>query len=384
MTRTHRVGSSNTIRPIDLAQARDALAEGTGRVMLSGAGTASDWAGHTERPELVLDTTGLTGVLAHNPSDMTVQVLAGTPLRELNETLAEHGQRVALDAARVAAGATVGGLIATADSGPGALRYGSSRDLVIGATLVLADGTVARTGGHVIKNVAGYDLTKLVHGSHGTLALVTEVVLRLHPVPGARATVRLPCTLPEGYSAAASVLASPLEPVALEWFEQALSVELEGDPATLDGRVRRLGELLAEHGAATRLPEADAREHWARHAELVSRPPERMAMLRLGARPSRLVALLTELTDTLGGRRVAAGLATGIATVALPADAAAVAAAHRRAHQVGATSMLRARPPGANVPALGAAPSALGVLRAVKTELDPHNRLGAGRFTPWL
>ena len=100
---------------------------------------------------------------------MTVAVRAGTPLRELAEELAPHGQHVAFDAARVAEGATVGGLFATADSGPGALVHGSLRDLVIGVTMVLADGTVARSGGHVIKNVAGYDLAKLLHGSYGTL-----------------------------------------------------------------------------------------------------------------------------------------------------------------------------------------------------------------------
>ena len=79
--------------------------------------------------------------------------------------------------------------------GPSALVFGSLRDLVIGVTLVLADGTVARSGGHVIKNVAGYDLAKLVHGSYGTLAVLAEVVLRLHPVPERRATLAVPGTL---------------------------------------------------------------------------------------------------------------------------------------------------------------------------------------------
>ena len=143
----------------------------------------------------MLDTTGLSGVIQHNPGDMTVAVHAGTPLRELAAELAPHGQQVSFDAARVAAGATVGGLVATADSGPSALATGSLRDLVIGVTLVLADGTVARSGGHVIKNVAGYDLAKLLHGSFGTLGVLAEVVLRLHPVPKASATVAVDCPL---------------------------------------------------------------------------------------------------------------------------------------------------------------------------------------------
>ena len=152
----------------------------------------------------MLDTTALTGVIAHNPGDMTVAVRAGTPLAALHDELAEHAQHVSLDAARIADGATVGGLLATGDAGPAALVYGSLRDVVIGVTLVLADGTVARAGGHVIKNVAGYDMAKVVHGSYGTLAVVAEVVLRLHPVPKAAVTVQLPCSLAEAAAVAAA------------------------------------------------------------------------------------------------------------------------------------------------------------------------------------
>ncbi|WP_028932510.1 FAD-binding oxidoreductase [Pseudonocardia spinosispora] len=366
-------------RPTDVTEASAVLADSTGPVQIRGAGTAGDWAGQATPAEQVLDTTSLTGVLAHNPSDMTVSVRAGTPLRELNTLLAEHGQRVALDAARVADGASVGGLIATADAGPSALTYGSLRDLVIGATLVLADGTVAHSGGHVIKNVAGYDLTKLVHGSHGALALVAEAVLRLHPLPEATATVRLACSLTEAAQRTATLLASPLEPVAVEWFGDELFVRVEGTSAALDRRVGRLVELL---DGAVRSPEADADDAWDEHARLVGQPPTGAAILRIGARPSRLAPLLVELVDTLAARAPVAGLATGIATVAVPVDA--VPDAHRLVHRVGGTSTLRRRPSGSTVPGWGVEPSAIGVLRAVKTELDPDGRLGAGRFAPWM
>jgi glycolate oxidase FAD binding subunit len=143
------------VRPTDLRSVRDAVLDTSGPLGIAGAGTAADWAGPLAPVDTVLDTTALTGVITHNPGDMTVSVRAGTPLRVLNDELASHGQRVALDAARVDAGATVGGLVATADAGPSALVHGSLRDLVIGTTVVLADGTPARSGGHVIKNVAG-------------------------------------------------------------------------------------------------------------------------------------------------------------------------------------------------------------------------------------
>ncbi|HEY2206925.1 MAG TPA: FAD-binding protein [Pseudonocardia sp.] len=373
-------------RPATLAEAVSALAGSTGRVLLRGTGTATDWAGRAEPADLVLDTTALSGVITHNPGDMTVGVHGGTPLRELNATLAEHGQRVALDAARIDRGATVGGLVATADAGPAALVHGSPRDLVIGATVVLADGTAARTGGHVIKNVAGYDLAKLVHGSHGTLALIAEVVLRLHPVPPATATVRWPARLPEAARAAAAVLASPLEPSAVEWCGDGLLVRLEGSAAALGPRTERLLDLLGDSadGPPQRLAEVDAVAEWAEHAAVVDARPDDAAMLRIGCRPSRLPGVLTELVHELGASRVTAGLATGVGTMALAAEPAAVARAHEIVHAAGGTSMLRGRPAGSRAPGWGPAPSSIAVLRAVKAELDPEGRLGAGRFSPWM
>jgi glycolate oxidase FAD binding subunit len=362
-----------------------------GRVEIRGAGTARDWAGRPEPADLVLDTSAMTGVIAHNPGDMTVSVRAGTPLRVLNDELAAHGQRVAFDAARVWSGATVGGLVATADAGPSALVYGSLRDLVIGTTVVLADGTVARSGGHVIKNVAGYDLSKLLHGCHGSLALIAEVVLRLHPLPAAEATVRLPCTLDDAAISARTVLASPLEPVALERADDALLVRLAGNASTVAARAERLAALLGPD-TDTLGPEAEAAV-WQRHRDLVSGAGSRdtaahnqpgQAMLRIGTLPSRLTGVLAALVGDLGAGGITAGLGTGVATLALPADPGTVERAHRLVHQAGGMSVLRSRPAGSDAPAWGPPPSALGVLRAVRAELDPRGRLGAGRFSPWM
>jgi glycolate dehydrogenase FAD-binding subunit len=380
------------LRPTDLRSLRDAVLDTAGTVAISGAGTATDWAGPLAPVDTVLDTTGLTGVITHNPGDMTVSIRAGTPLRELIEELAPHGQHVSFDAARVAEGATVGGLIATADAGPAALVFGSMRDLVIGVTMVLADGTVARSGGHVIKNVAGYDLAKLLHGSYGTLGVLAEVVLRLHPVPKRTATVAVTCSLAEAAEHAAVVLGGPYEPAALEWTsDRTLLIRVEGTEDALDARVQRLHKALGVAGAppdprherpARPEEESDERAaratgHWARHAELVRGAPG-VATVRIGVRPSRLPAVL----DALPASAVTAGLGTGVATVSLPADA--VADTHERVHAAGGTSVLRSRPAGADVPAWGPPPSALAVLRALKTELDPRGRFGPGRFSPWM
>jgi glycolate oxidase FAD binding subunit len=383
-------GAGSVLRPADLASVREAVLDTSGPLSIAGAGTAARWAGPLGPVDTVLDTTALSGVTVHNPGDMTVAVRAGTPLRELAAELAPHGQHVALDAARVARGATVGGLVATGDAGPGALVHGSLRDLVIGVTVVLADGTVARSGGHVIKNVAGYDLAKLLHGSYGTLAVLVEVVLRLHPVPRRSATVALACPLAEAGEHAARVLASPLEAMALEWCADGppdgmpdgtsvahgyghLLVRVEGTPDALSGRIGRLRELLG--AAAVEVGTAE----WERHAALVDGGPGQ-AVLRIGAKPALLPAVLA----TLPAVTITAGLGTGVATVALPADAAAVAAAHATVHAAGGTSVLRDRPEGLDAPAWGPPPSSVGVLRAVKRAFDPAGRLGPGRFSPWL
>ncbi|WP_007027936.1 FAD-binding oxidoreductase, partial [Saccharomonospora iraqiensis] len=171
------------------------------------------------------------------------------------------------DAPRVLRGATVGGLIATADAGPLAHAYGSMRDLVIGATVVLADGTVARTGGHVIKNVAGYDLAKLMHGSYGAFGLLAEVVLRLHPVPAATRTVCVECPLPEVADRTRTVLSGAAEPVSVEWVDDLLLVRLEGTPEGTDARARHVAEQLGGRV----LTEDDADAAWARHAEVTER-----------------------------------------------------------------------------------------------------------------
>ena len=384
--------TTTTLRPNDLAAVRDAVLDTPGKIAISGAGTAAGWAGTLRPVDAVLDTTALTGIVAHNPGDMTVSVLAGTPMRALTAELAEHRQHVYFNTARVADGATVGGLVATADAGPAALVFGSLRDLVIGTTVVLADGTVARSGGHVIKNVAGYDLAKLLHGSYGALAVLVEVVLRLHPVPQRAATVVVPCPLAEAAELAARLLGSQLEPAAVEWVSGepgTLLVRVEGTAEAVPARVERLRELL---GAAAELDEWDSRRNlsdesptrrdgdpWDRHAALV-RGTSDDAVLRIGVRPSRLPRVL----DALPARGVAAGLGTGVATVSLPADPAAVTQAHAAVAAAGGTSVLRARPAGLDAPAWGPAPSAVAVLRAVKTALDPDRRLGPGRFDPWM
>jgi glycolate oxidase FAD binding subunit len=173
--------------PQDYSGAAEALreaAEAGLRVRPVGGGTKLDPG--AEPVDVELSTTALDRIVEHNAGDLTAILQAGVPLARAQEAFAAEGQMLALDPPDE--GATIGGVVATADSGPLRHRYGGVRDLVIGIAVALSDGTVARSGGKVIKNVAGYDLAKLMTGSWGTLGVILEVAVRLHPIPRARAT----------------------------------------------------------------------------------------------------------------------------------------------------------------------------------------------------
>src|SRR5437773_12394003 len=156
-------------------------------VIPRGNGTKLGWGNPPTRADLILSTTRLNEIIEHAWADLTVTVEAGCTIQRLQETLAEHGQRLVLDPLWPEK-ATIGGVLSANDSGALRLRFGALRDLIIGATIALPDGTLASSGGKVVKNVAGYDLPKLVTGAYGTLGIITRAVFRLHPLPRATKT----------------------------------------------------------------------------------------------------------------------------------------------------------------------------------------------------
>jgi glycolate oxidase FAD binding subunit len=388
--------------PRTVAEAAALLRDTSGPVLIRGGGTKLDWAGRVSAPELVLDTTELRGVLTHNPGDLTASVRAGTPLTELQDHLARSGQWLALDPPTAAAGATVGGLLAAGDSGPSRLRYGGLRDLVIGVTLVLADGQVARSGGHVIKNVAGYDLAKLVYGSLGSLALVGEVVVRLHPRPQASRTTAGSASPRQATAAALALMASPLEPAALEWVSDdgsggssgRLLVRTDGTPRYVVAATERVETLLADQGIrAHPLDEDEAAEAWRAHAGAVVGATGEV-VLRVSGLPSdfgELAEQCRRLAEESGlDLALASSVALGLHTVRLrhgaPPDLARAVLAFREAALAqGASVLLRSRPAELDdlVDPLGPPPSSAALLRRVKEQFDPAGRLAPGRFQPW-
>ena len=187
-----------------------------------------------------LTAGGLNRILEHDPGDLTCTVEAGVRLSELRAALAASGQRLSLDPP---GDPTIGALLAQNLSGPLRHRFGAPRDLVLGATLVLADGTIASAGGKVVKNVAGYDLARLVCGSEGRLALIGRASFRLHPVPSATGTLVV-----EAEAAAdvvGKLLGSQLQPSALDvLYPGRVAVLFEGSERAVDAQVRATQALI--------------------------------------------------------------------------------------------------------------------------------------------
>jgi glycolate oxidase FAD binding subunit len=414
-----------TYRPASAAEAAGILRDTTGTVLFRGGGTKMRWGGRAAAPDLVVETGGMNRLLTHEPADMTASVEAGMTLDALQERLAGSGQWLALDPPARGGGATIGGLLATGDSGPRRLRYGALRDLVIGVTLVLADGTVAHAGGHVIKNVAGYDLAKLSYGSLGTLGLIAEVVLRVHPRTEASATLVTGATAAAATAGTLRLLAAPLEPVAVDWAGDGsagrLAVRFEGSKAGVEAQTAGARDLLgggdvlvgpdedalwrdlttASANSTASGPAASGLRSEATREDVVGEAPgparaEASANCTAfaGTLPSRLpevVAALMAAGDATGARVwLASHAGLGLHTAYFDGDPAAQAAAFTRwrdaVRAIGGTVVLRDRPDGVDgaVDPLGPPPSSAPLLRALKARLDPAGRCGPGRLGDWL
>ena len=307
-------------------------AAGDGRtVRFRGGGTKLGWGRPVRRPDLEICTGGLSRVLEHNSGDFTAVLQAGVPLAVAQDRFAGAGQMLALDpplspwggagddAAIEAAdaGATIGGIVATNDSGPLRQKYGGVRDLVVGIAVVLSDGTVARAGGKVIKNVAGYDIGKLFAGAFGTLGMIAEVTVRLHPRPARTATVVARSSDPAQLAAGAAALAhAPLEADCLDlWWDAssgsgaALARFGSADPMP---RVDEAAGLLRKSGGVEVEIDTDDTACW--EAQRAAQRGD--VVVKVSGLPATLPVAMAATQD-LGGTLVArAGL--GLAWIQLP------------------------------------------------------------------
>jgi glycolate oxidase FAD binding subunit len=227
---------------------RAASAAGT-PLRLRGGGT-KDWYGQALKGE-VLDTRAHSGVISYEPTELVMTARCGTPLAEIEALLAQHQQMLAFEPPRFGAVSTIGGVVASALSGPRRASAGAVRDFVLGAVLMDGRGEVLRFGGQVMKNVAGYDVSRLLAGSLGTLGLILEVSLKVLPVPLREASLRFEMDEIEALRKMNEWAGQPLPISASCWHQGVLSLRLSGADAAVEAAQRRLGgQALADSDAA--------------------------------------------------------------------------------------------------------------------------------------
>jgi glycolate oxidase FAD binding subunit len=359
-------------------------------VIPRGGGTKLEWGNPPARADLILSTVRMNRVIEHAWADLTVSVEAGCTIANLQAAVAKHGQRLALDPLWPEQ-ATVGGVLSANDSGALRLRFGSLRDLVIGATVALADGTVASSGGKVVKNVAGYDLPKLVTGAFGTLGVITRAIFRLHPLPKETRTISF--TTVDAMEAQRLVLAiqnSKLVHSALQIscgleMQPRADILFEGTEAGLKAQSAQV-KLMAARSMQSDAP----RDAWNRRQEMFSgarSDRENFAVAKFATLPAEIAE-----TVEMVGKIAASGLrwnvvsqATGIGAVRMDGAVSEIAAALQGLREWleirGGSLVVVRRPAGMmKLDAWGSAGDALALMQAVKSQFDPQGALNPGRF----
>jgi glycolate oxidase FAD binding subunit len=224
-------------------------AAGTGTLLRLRGGGSKDWYGQDVQGT-VLDTTAYRGITDYEPTELVISARCGTPLAEIEAHLAEHGQMLAFEPPYFGPSATIGGTVAAGLSGPRRQAAGAVRDFVLGAVLLDGRGELLHFGGKVMKNVAGYDVSRLLAGSLGVFGLVAEVSLKVLPKPVAECTVRQPMTQDEALRRLNEWGGQPLPVSASSWHDGVLTVRLSGARSAVDAARQRIGgDVLADADA---------------------------------------------------------------------------------------------------------------------------------------
>jgi glycolate oxidase FAD binding subunit len=282
-------------------------ARGAGlKVAPRGGGTKMGWGNPPAACDLVLSTARLDRVSEHAWADMTVIAEAGCRVADLQQALAEHGQHLALDPLWPER-ATIGGILSTNDSGTLRLRYGSLRDLIIGITVALPDGTLAKSGGKVVKNVAGYDLAKLFTGALGTLGVIVQAIFRLHPLPRETRSLTFSGTPAALNQLLLSIQAARLTPLGLQLRAAPggarLDVSFDGTAAGIQAQLDQVRQLAAPFPSPSDSPADIWTSHQAIWDGAVSAP--RRLVARLSVLPSRIAAVCALIELSAAARSLA-------------------------------------------------------------------------------
>jgi glycolate oxidase FAD binding subunit len=378
---------SDVARPASVEDVADILRSATERgtwVVPVGGGTSLGTGNAVQGAFLGIDLRGLSGVRQYEPTDLTASFWAGTTVADVMAVLADQGQELPLDTPQADRG-TIGGLVATAFSGPRRLGSGTLKDLLIGCGYVRGDGLVAKAGGMLVKNVSGFEITRLLHGSWGSLGVLTSVNLKVVPQPKADATFTQHfSTMAEAFTAQSHVLegnvvvyASVIERDADVW---ALRLRLLGRQGSLQAQVRSLFDQLGNDGD---LIEGDTfwrsfNNRWATDDGAVR--------IVIGARPHAMQAIAAEIASWEGIQNLAVSLSTGSLRVVLDPDTISFD---------GVTDILQSMQGGealtwivesapsrwkANGSVWGPQHPGMSLMRSIKHEFDPAGILNLGRL----
>jgi glycolate oxidase FAD binding subunit len=279
-------------------------------VLVRGSGTKLGWGLAPRQVDVLISTARLNAVVAHRHGDLTATIQAGATLQDVNRVLAMHRQWIPLDPPS-ADRATIGGVVATNDSGPRRHRYGSPRDLIIGIEFARADGRLAKGGGIVVKNVAGYDLPRLLTGSFGSLGVIVTATFKLYPLAAASRTLVVELSSSSDLGLLVLKLsASHLTPTALEFATHPLRlvIRFESIEASVAQQCETAAKLIAENGYRTRtLSPPEEEQYWQGHTQFAD---DGGALVKVSVLPTDLAGTLAVI-ERLAGKRgyIAAGRA---------------------------------------------------------------------------
>ncbi len=368
------------------------------RVLPMGQGSKLSWGGLAEGIDLVVSTARMNRVVEHAVGDFTVTVEPGVKVAELRRILAEQRQFLAIDPA-FDDRATVGGVVATADTGSLRQRYGGLRDMLIGLQFVRYDGELARAGGRVVKNVAGYDLMKLMTGSYGSLGILSELTFRLYPIQSCSRTLVLGGDSRAIEAATAEARLSGMTPVAMDVLSgspqaersRSLTVRFQGIEAGVEEQAARLRQIATTHGMSCEQLDGDDDDRFWQESAAAIRPDT--VLCKVGLRPSGIPWLIELADQVFAGAQVRLYGSSGLGWIQVAlgersAEEWVKGLGEVRSHcqkNAGFLTILQA--PKAVKQALdvwGYSGNALSVMSDIKEKFDPHRQLSPGRFVGGL
>ncbi|WAH35227.1 FAD-binding oxidoreductase [Alicyclobacillus dauci] len=365
----------------------------------TGAGTQTGFGNVPNSVQLVVKSTRMNGILEYSPSDLVVTTQPGTPLCELQQVLRQHGQMFPIDPV-CQPNATVGGILETGVTGPLRTMYGTLRDLTIGLRSVYPNGEVVKAGGKVVKNVAGYDMTKLFIGSLGTLVFVTEVTVKLRPLPVHTELCLLAGSADQVGRVTAQIIDSHLIPSRMEALHGAyeglgdvgrwaLAVESHENPTAAAYQSSALKRLADENGLTYQVLQGnDAEEFWQSYRSTAAATD---LCVRYSVPPNRALALSNEALSFLPGTSKnayfsvtpAAGVARVFASgMSVEDEVIFVTNLRTVVARYGGTVVIENGSVGLRqrVDAFGAAGSGFVIHQRIKEAIDPQHIMNPGRF----